>query len=153
MQQTPIWVPILVASITAVVGTLGGQLLSGFLTARREREEQLREERISAYSNFVKVSQGNLKRLGVKQWEDHADQDREELGEAWSVIQLVAGSQEAREAAEELYEEHMEILDQLQNARIRDGEDIDSGYTNAIQNRRQAFIVAALRDIGNSAGA
>jgi hypothetical protein len=44
MQQTPIWVPILVASITAVVGTLGGQLLSGFLTDRREREQREYEQ-------------------------------------------------------------------------------------------------------------
>jgi hypothetical protein len=102
MSTVPVWVLIVVA-IIGVAGPLGAQGI-GWLIKRTElqeaRQKRLRDDRIEAYAEFVKLT---LARRTIDPSVTVG------LIEAYPAITLLGGSVEAMSAAKQLYSKTLDL--------------------------------------------
>ncbi len=73
-----------------------------------------------------------------------------DLGEAFSVVELVGSSEEAVAAALELYLQHMDAADALKKKEMRSQQEFRARYFEPVGRLRGTFLKAARRDMGYS---
>jgi len=152
--------PAILVALIGIGGTLSAQIISNIFTNIREnkrrefdqnqkrmelennRQEQRREERIQAYRNLAKIT------VTINPSEPYKVGD---LAEAYSEIDLVGGSNEVKEAAQQLYTAALEARKKAREATSAGKDptkDQDtSAAIKAAMERRAAFIGLASEEL------